>query len=450
MPDQLSTPDLCVVGGGTAGHALAFAAAALGLRCTLVDPRDRLGAGQAADRADRLLIDAARDHRVGTPFDQEGFRHRLGLVLADAAPEHGAARLGSAGVALVRAAAVFTDPRTLVAGHNTIRAKRIVLATGASPRRPGWAQALDASRLWSVALFAGGARLPDRLTVALDAPDGLAVAQALHRLGAAVTVVAWPGFATPFDAELMALVLAAMERVGVIVHRDRTVAQADADGTLHLAEAPGGAVDRVAAAPVMLALRPTPAIAGLALERAGIAVREGAPVVDGGLRTTNRRVFVIGDVLGGTRPGGAILPAQVGLVLRATAFRQPVRFRREAVPIAIRTEPGLAQVGSLQNGHRLSRFPLGSADGARGLAKVASDRRGTVIGAGLVGDQAAEAIGAWGLAVARGLPITEMAARPVPAGGAAEALRRAALGAVAARLRSPAVKRLIGWVRRLP
>ena len=83
---------------------------------------------------------------------------------------------------------------------------------------------------------------------------------------------------------------------------------------------------------------------GLALDAARIACDRNGIVVNKGLKTSNRRVYAIGDVTGGRQPAHAA-DHQAGLVVRNALFRLPVRFDPEAMPRVTFTDPELAQVG---------------------------------------------------------------------------------------------------------
>ncbi len=442
MPHRFGTPrpDLCVIGGGTAGHALAMAAAALGARCTLIDARARLGRGQASDLAETLFFAAATAHERGRPFDLAALRDRIGQALAAQAPSYAAARLRSLGVTVITGTAAFADPRTVVVGGDGIRARRFVLATGAAAAAEGGAASTLRDRVDSSDLLACVA-LPAALAIHATTPAGLEWAQALARLGSAVTLRCQPGATAPFDPELVDHVLAALRRDGVAI-------------------LPTEATFPPAAVPAMMVGRGAPAIAGLALATAGIALVDGAPHVDGALRTTNARVFAIGDVLGAHTAGAAAIPTQMARVLRGALFRQPVRASLPPVPLALRTAPALAQVGTLtldaaRGAPRILRFPLGETAGGAGLAgaggvKLVATAHGTILGAGIVAPGAADAIVPWSMAIATGLPLQRMAGLAVPPASVADGGRRAALGFVTTRLRSPWIRRLIGWARHLP
>ncbi|MBM3557887.1 MAG: NAD(P)/FAD-dependent oxidoreductase, partial [Alphaproteobacteria bacterium] len=181
-----------------------------------------------------------------------------------------------------------------------------------------------------------------------------------------------------------------------------------------------------------------PNLGGLALEAAGIATGPGGLVVDGRLRTTNRRVFALGDVAGGpqfTHAAGY----QAGIVLRNALFRMPARVDYRAMPWATYTEPELAQVGETEDqirarggAVRVLRWPFHENDraqaegAAEGLCKIVTDPRGTVLGASIAAPHAGELIAPWVIAVAEKYRIGRMAGYVVPYPTLSEAGKRAA------------------------
>src|SRR5258708_365749 len=92
---------------------------------------------------------------------------------------------------------------------------------------------------------------------------------------------------------------------------------------------------------------PRPTSSGLALERAGIARDGNGIVVDKALKTSNRRVYAIGDVAGRGQ-FTHLANYHAGLVIRNALFRLPVKVNAEAVPRVTFTDPELAHVGLTQ------------------------------------------------------------------------------------------------------
>ncbi len=444
-------PDLCVVGGGTAGSALALAAAGLGLACVLVERRLPLGRGAFADIvADELIAAGGGDFA--------GLRGRIGRRVARAAPAVSVERLRAAGVRVLEASGRFADPVTLSAGPFTVRARRFALATGARPAVPA-VPGLEVVRYRTPDALGGLAHLPERLVVIGADPRAAELAQAFRRLGSAVTLVGGP---PPVDPELWGHAEAALRRDGVDL-RPGPVLRVEPRGTGAAVTLGGDRPGTVEASDLLVADGAAPVTGGLGLSRAGIArAADGGLVLRADLRTGNRRVFALGDVLGPLAAGPAGLPVQVGTVLRAGFLRQPVRYAPDRVARVLRTVPPLAETGlgeaEARRRHRMAgvfRAPLADAERGFGAAdapghlKVVTGAGGRVLGAGIVGPRAEDLLGPWVLAVSAGLTLGAVATAPFAQPSLSDASRRAALAYLTARLRSPFVKRLMAVVRRL-
>ena len=82
----------------------------------------------------------------------------------------------------------------------------------------------------------------------------------------------------------------------------------------------------------------------LGLEEAGIKYERRGVIVDKGLRTSNKRVYAIGDVAGGLQFTHAA-NYHAGLVIRNALFRLPVSANDALVPRVTFTDPELAHAG---------------------------------------------------------------------------------------------------------
>jgi pyruvate/2-oxoglutarate dehydrogenase complex dihydrolipoamide dehydrogenase (E3) component len=172
-------------------------------------------------------------------------------------------------------------------------------------------------------------------------------------------------------------------------------------------------------------------VPGVACDRTGIAV-------DRRLRTTNKRIYAIGDVTGGyqfTHVG----TYHAGIVIRNALFRLPAKTDYRALPWVTYTDPELAQVGMTEPaardaGHAVQVLRWDFADNDRaqterrteGLIQVVLGKRGRVLGASIVGAHAGELILPWGLAIAQRLKIGALANAIVPYPTLGEVSKRAA------------------------
>jgi pyruvate/2-oxoglutarate dehydrogenase complex dihydrolipoamide dehydrogenase (E3) component len=179
------------------------------------------------------------------------------------------------------------------------------------------------------------------------------------------------------------------------------------------------------------------------------------------LRTTNRRVYAVGDVAGRLQ-FTHVAGYHASVVVRAAVLGLPAKAREDHIPWVTYTDPELAQVGLTEtearerHGDRLevARFPLHENDRAQaerrtaGLVKVMV-AKGRPVGASIVGAGAGDLIGVWALALANGLSMRQMAAMVAPYPTLGEASKRAAGAYFAPRLfESAGVKRAVRSVQR--
>jgi pyruvate/2-oxoglutarate dehydrogenase complex dihydrolipoamide dehydrogenase (E3) component len=468
------TPDLCVIGAGAGGLSVAAAAAALGAPVVLIEQGrmggDCLNYGCVPSKA---LLAAARHvaelrrapafgiSADGVRIDFDKVRAHVRGAIAALAPNDSAVRFTALGVRVIAGHAEFRDPNTVVVGETAIAARRFVIATGSSPAIPSIPGLAQTPYLTNETIF-DLASLPEHLLIIGAGPVGLELGQAFRRLGSSVTVI---DAATPLakdDPECAAPVLSALEREGVVLRPDTRVAKVSGDAhAVRLTLDGAGASESVEGSHLLVAAGRTASVAILGLDRAGIAVAPHGIVVDRQLRTTNARVYAIGDVAGGPQ-FTHVANYHAGIVIRRALFRLPVRASDAALPWVTYTDPELAQVGlteaeACQRGFkvRVLRWPYHENDRAqieqatRGHVKVLTTGRGRILGASIVGRDAGELISIFTLAIAQRLNIRALAGVMVPYPTLAEIGKRAAMSHFTPGLTRPIVRRIICRLRRL-
>jgi pyruvate/2-oxoglutarate dehydrogenase complex dihydrolipoamide dehydrogenase (E3) component len=470
---QALNPDICIIGAGAGGRAAASAAAAFGVPVVLIEKSAAAGAGDGIAAA-ALAVTAAHAHiiRHAAQFGLKAAAPRFGVdfaavkahlrdVAAAAAPLQARERLAGLGVRVIEGAARFLDARTVAAGDCTIAARRFVIATGSSPALPAIQNLAGTPHLTSDTIF-DLADCPRHLIVIGAGSIGLELAQIFHRLGAEVTVLEAGTPLQSDDPECAAIVLDALAREGIalrsgvaIARVRRVLARIEIDVTT-----PHGD-ETVTGSHVLVAAGRRPNVEDLDLDLAGIRYAPHGIIVDRHLRTTNKRVYAIGDVTVG--PKATHLAAyHAELVVRHALFRQRVGLDPHAIPTVTHTDPELAQVGLLEDearAHagaiRVLRSPYRENDRALaaqatdGHIKVITDRRGGILGATIVGAGAGELIAAWTLAIKQKLNIRAFAGLIVPYPAYGEVGKRAAMTYFMRGLTSHRVRRIIGWLRRL-
>ena len=471
---ELLRPDICVIGAGAGGLSVAAAAAAFGVSVVLIE-KGRMG-GDCLNYGcvpSKALIAAARranDSRTAGIFGVDAqpkldfartLRH-VRKVIAAIAPNDSARRFSGLGVRVIAGAARFTDPATIEVDNGVVvRAGRFVIATGSSPAIPPIPGLAQTAHLTNETIFDLSER-PSHLVVLGGGSIGLELGQAFHRLGAKVTVIEAARPLGRDDAECARIVIDALVREGVEIRAGTTAKSVlQAQGLIKLAVTHGGAEDTITGSHLLVAAGRLPNIAGLGLEQAGIAFSKAGIAVDRSLRTSNRRVYAIGDAAGGALMFTHVANYHAGLVIRHALFRMPVKVRYNAVPWVTFTDPELAHVGltdeqATKQGYRIRvmRWPYCENDRAQterttdGHVKVVTTLRGRILGASIVGVHAGELIAPWALAINQGLNIRAMAEMVAPYPTFGEINKRAAMAFFAAAAANPMVRRMVRWLRR--
>lgn len=472
MTDMLR-PDICVIGAGSGGLSVAAAAAAFGVPVVLVEKHkmggDCLNYGCVPSKA--LIAAARRAHLVRTAetfgvgakaqIDFRKVHDHVHGAIAAIAPNDSVERFTGLGVRVIKGAARFRDRDTVIVGDTEIRARRFVVATGSIPSAPPIPGLESAGYLTNETVF-DLTECPQHLLVIGAGPIGLELAQAFRRLGSDVTVLE---AATPLareDPECAAIVLDQLAREGIVLRAGVKIARVEkASDRVRVVLQRDDEEDLVEGSHLLVAAGRRANVDGLGLEEAGIEYDRKGIKVDRRLRTRNRRVYAIGDAAGGLQFTHAA-NYHAGIVLRNILFRLPAAANDDLVPRVTFTDPELAQAGLTEAQARerhgsisVLRWPLHENDRAqaegdtRGHIKAITARRGRILGATIVGAEAGELIATWALAISQGMNIRAMTGVVIAYPTRAEIGKRAAMTFFARSLTSPAVRRIIGWLRRL-
>jgi pyruvate/2-oxoglutarate dehydrogenase complex dihydrolipoamide dehydrogenase (E3) component len=460
-------PDLCIIGAGSAGLAVAAGAAQMGAAVVLVErglmggdclnfgcvpSKSLLAAARLADlarRAAALGITSARPE-VDFAAAADGVQG----VIAAIAPNDSVERFEGLGVRVLRREARFTSPRTIRAGEIEIRPRRFVIATGSYPAVPAIPGLADVPYLTNETIFANREQ-PGHLIVIGGGPIGVEMAQAHHRLGAQVTVLDVGPVLPRDDPELVASLAGHLASEGIAIRPGVELAGIERGAEGIVARLVGG--ERIAGSHLLVAAGRRPSIEALDLPAAGIEANAQGITVDARLRTTNRRAFAIGDVAGGPQFTHIAL-YHAGIVIRNALFRLPAKVDYRALPWVTYTDPELAQVGVTEaaagGDARVLRWPFSDNDRAQterdteGLVKVVLGRNGRVLGASILGAGAGDLILPWALAIAQKLKIGALANLIVPYPTRGEASKRAAGCYYTPTLFSPRTHRLVRFLAR--
>jgi glutathione reductase (NADPH) len=422
--------DLFVIGGGSGGVRAARVAAQHGARVALAEEY-RLG-GTCVIRGcvpKKLMVLASRfaqgfDDAAGfgwtlpaaPRFDWTRLRER---VQAEVTRLEGVYRglLDRAGVAFHAERATLADAHTvhLADSAESIRARHILVATGAAPGMPADIPGAELASS-SNELFHWPA-LPRRLVVQGAGYIALEFACLLRRLGSEVTVVLRAeSVLRGFDDDVRAHLQGELEGQGVrFVRRASLQSIAKAGGALRVTLSDGTTIDADA---VLRALGRAPLTRGLGLEAAGVALdASGAVIVDVNGLSSVPHIHAVGDVTDRVQLTPAAIREGQAFADRMFGGVDTTRLSHlgadAVVPSAVFTTPEVGSVG-LTEAEALQRHtdidiysttfrPLKAtlAGGTeRTLMKLVVHRgSGRVLGCHLVGTDAAEMIQLVGVAL---------------------------------------------------
>ncbi|MEK7264993.1 MAG: FAD-dependent oxidoreductase [Pseudomonadota bacterium] len=460
--------DICIIGAGSGGLSVAAGAAQLGRKVVLIEKTrmggDCLNYGCVPSKA--LIAAAARAQEmrdanafgvksVDPDIDFSAVMDHVHAVIAEIEPNDSVERFEGLGVTVIRAAGEFIGPRTIKAGESEIKAKHIVIATGSSPFAPPIPGLNDVSYLTNETIFENRAR-PDHLIVLGGGPIGVELAQAHRRLGSAVTIVEADALLNRDDPEAVEIVRARLKKEGVALReKSKAVRAEQTDGRIRLTLDDGAAIE---GSHLLVAVGRRANLSGLGLEKAGIELDGGKLKLDARLRTTNKRVYAIGDAAGGLQ-FTHVAGDHASTLVKNILFKAPAKRRDALAPRVTYCSPELASVGISESDakksgtpHQIARWSLEENDRARaerdtqGFIKVLIGKGGRILGATIVGEGAGDLIAPWALAIANNLTIRAFTNMIAPYPTRSEISKRAAGAYYTPSLFSARTRRLIGFL----
>lgn len=454
-PDQMASEtiktDICVIGAGSGGLSVAAGASQMGASTVLIEKGkmggDCLNYGCVPSKALLAAGKIAHTMRHGGPFGigpvdpainhQAVYDHVQG-VIDGIAPNDSVERFEGLGVKVIQSAGQFIDHRTVEADGIHIKARRFVLATGSSAAVPPIPGLGDVPFYTNETIFTAG-KFPRRLIVIGGGPIGCEMAQAHRHLGADVTIVEMFTILPKDDPELVDVVRRSMRDDGVDIREGVSVLRVEktADGVAVITKT-DEREERIEGTDLLLATGRAANVSALNLDAAGVRYSAKGIEVDKRLRTSNRRIFAMGDCAGGPQ-FTHVAGYHAGIVIRNALFRLPAKADHRVIPWVTFASPELAQVGMTETEARkthgdirILRWPYHENDRARaqhqtdGLIKAIITPKGHILGAGIAGANAGELIHTWVLAMTQKVKIGAIASMIAPYPTLGEISKRAA------------------------
>ncbi|MGB7336626.1 MAG: FAD-dependent oxidoreductase [Salaquimonas sp.] len=471
---QILTPDICVIGAGSGGLTVAAAAAAFGVDVVLIEKGkmggDCLNYGCVPSKA--ILAAGKHAHAIreaahfGVFADEPKIDFRkvnqhIKSVIDSIAPNDSVERFTALGVKVIEAAGKFIDASTVEAGDYTIKARRFVVSTGSSPFVPP-INGLDTVEYFTNETIFENKRKPAHLIVIGGGPIGMEMAQAHLRLGSKVTVVEGLKALGKDDPELAAIVLDKLREEGLEILEGAQVTSVEKRGKsgITVNYKIGDAEGSVDGSDLLVATGRAVNVEGLGLSEAGITYDRKGIKVKSDLRTTNRKVYAIGDVAGGLQ-FTHVAGYHAGLVIRGILFRKKAVPNNHIIPWSTYTDPemahvGLAEADAMEKYKQLKilRWPYHENDRAQaerktaGMIKMVTDKKGKILGVSIAGANAGEMINIWALAISKSMTVKDVAGYIPPYPTMSEIGKRAATSFYSPYPNKPWIRSLVSFLRK--
>ncbi len=442
------TCDLAVIGAGPGGYVAAIRASQLGLKTVIVE-RDALGGvclnwgcipTKALLRTSEVFTNMQHAESFGLKADNIGFdigavvkRSRdvagrmekgVGFLMKKNKIEvvMGAARLeksaNGSGAPLVR---VKTEK-----GEQTLRAKHVIIATGARARTiPAAGLEPDDTFIWTAREAMTPDIMPKSLLVVGSGAIGIEFASFYRALGAEVTVVEMLDRILPVeDEEISKFAEKQFKKQGMTILTGATVEKIDKGKTTATAtvKTKDGKTQTVEAERVVVAIGIIGNTEDMGLEALGVKVDRGHIKVNEWLETGVPGLYAIGDVCG--PPWLAHKASHEGVICveKIAGVNDVHPLDTSLIPGCTYCQPQIASVGlteakAKEDGRkvRVGRFPfVGNGKAValgepEGLVKTVFDAdTGELLGAHMIGAEVTELIGGFSIARAAELVETDL------------------------------------------
>lgn len=470
-------PDFCVIGGGSGGLSFAAGASQMGAGVVLIESKkmggDCLNSGCVPSKA--LIAAAKMGHKIinaddfgwsipktrKSRVDFQKVHDHVHTVIKTIAPHDSVERFEKLGVHVILEEGHFTDATTLETDTYVIHAKRFVIATGSIPFIPPIPGLKDVPFYTNESIF-DLTTLPDHLVVIGGGPIGIEMAQAFRRFGSKVTVLEAFSALPKDDPDMTAILKNILIDEGITLHEHAMISaiHPHEKGTQIQYQTSDLRKRIVTPSHILVATGRRPHIQNLNLNAANIKFSPRGIEVSPQLRTSNPKVYAIGDCTGGyqfTHVAGY----HAGLVIRNSIFKLGTKVETQAIPWVTYTDPELAHVGFLESqlqekniAYRVLHMGFEENDRAQaekftaGGIKVLVSPKGHVLGATILGSQAGELIYPWVMAVQNKLKLSAITSSIAPYPTLSDISKRVAGSFYTPKIFNPTIQRFVKFMMR--
>lgn len=345
--------DLFVIGAGSGGVRASRIAASLGASVAVCEDH-RVGGTCVIRGCVPKKLFAYASHFHEDFADAEGYGWKVGETHFDfatlqARKDREIDRLNgiyiklleNAGVGLIEGRGQLIDAHTVEVGGKQYRARKILIAVGASP----WSPQIPGHELAysSDDVFERWTELPQRILVYGGGYIAVEFAAIFHGMGSDVTMAfRADNLLREFDEDVRCVLRDDYQAKGIDLRPQTSIARLESAATGVRAHFDDNTEDDFDA--VLFATGRRPVLAGLGLEQAGVEVADGHILVDRYSRTSAESIFAVGDVT--DRMALTPVALMEGEHFARTEFGgEDLPVDHEWVPTAVFGQPQIATVG---------------------------------------------------------------------------------------------------------
>lgn len=359
-PQVTKTYDLVVLGAGPGGVAAAKEARRLGASVALVEMQliggDKLNAGCVPSKAIIRSARAYADMRAAGNFgarrpndiavDLPYAFERMRRMQSRLSRLENAQRLAEGGIDVFFGDGRFIESDAIAIGGQTVCFEYAIIATGSRPLTPSIEGIQDVGFFTNESVFLC-ADMPRRVLMIGGGPLGCELAQTFARLSVSVAIAQHdPMFLAGEERDAAQILSGVLEREGVEIHLNTDVVAVRKQDDAKIATLlSAGQESFCVVDELIVGVGRAPNVENIGLEQGGIEYAAGAGVtVDDWLRTSNERVFAIGDVCMSRKYTHAA-EAAAQLAVRNALLQQENRLSGLIIPYCTYTDPEIAHVG---------------------------------------------------------------------------------------------------------
>lgn len=347
---MISSYEVLVIGSGAAGSGVAMRCARAGLATAIVDHRPY--GGTCAIRGcdpKKILVDAAAETDLAQRLPQlvsgnGSMRWEDLIAFKDSfvrdVPQKRQKSYRDAGIVMLRGRASFVNPDTVSIGQKHVKARTIVIATGARPRSLGIE---GEGHLLTSDDFLDLQRLPDSIAFVGGGFISFEFAHVAKRFCKKVSILHADDRPLPvYDREVVDMLLKATRQRGIEVDLDAPVDRIEkqAEGlVLHTRD--GSHMTQMA----IHGAGRVPDVDGLDLKKGAVQAEGGILVNEFMQSISNPRVYAAGDAAAGLAPLTPVAVYESKIAAENIIHSNTLKRGRPHIPSTLFSIPPLAGVG---------------------------------------------------------------------------------------------------------